>query len=91
MVLCVSISAVDSLQIFKQGSEHASFTCQHELHTCDPMLFCCRSCHHGAHSKCINCVPLEPWDKSVQEGRDPPIKHLSFHAHIRKLTSGVDR
>lgn len=49
------------------------------------------SCHHGAHSKCINCVPLEPWDKAVQEGRDPPIKHLSFHCYIRKLTSGVDR
>ena len=27
----------------------------------------------------------------MQEGRDPPIKHLSFHCHIRKLTSGVDR
>ena len=49
------------------------------------------SCHHGAHSKCINCVPLEPWDKAVQEGRDPPIKHLSFHCYIRKLTSGVDK
>lgn len=48
-------------------------------------------CRHGDNSKCINCVPLEPWDKAVQEGRDPPIKHLSFHCYIRKLTSGVDR
>ena len=54
-------------------------------------LYVTCSCHHGAHSKCINCVPLEPWDKSVQEGRDPPIKHLSFHCYIRKLTSGADR
>ncbi len=37
-------------------------------------------------------MPLQPWDKAVQEGReDTIIKHLSFHTHIRKLTSGVDR
>lgn len=52
---------------------------------------CCR-CHHGPQSKCVNCMPLQPWDKAVQEGRDDTtIKHLSFHTHIRKLTSGVDR
>lgn len=52
----------------------------------DPQL-----CHHGALGKCLNCVPLEPWDKKFLDSRDPPIKHLSFHCYLRKLTSGVDR
>lgn len=52
----------------------------------DPQL-----CRHGPGNKCINCVPLDPWDPRYLQTRDPPIKHISFHSHIRKLTSGVDR
>ena len=51
------------------------------------MAICCR-CHHGAEGKCMNCVPLDPWDPSSLAA---PIKHLSFHCYLRKLTSGVDR
>ncbi|CAI8045492.1 Nuclear protein localization protein 4 homolog [Geodia barretti] len=52
----------------------------------DPQL-----CHHGAEGKCMNCAPLDPWDPSYLSSFDPPIKHLSFHCYLRKLTSGVDR
>ena len=39
----------------------------------------------------MNCAPLDPWDPRHMASFDPPIKHLSFHCHLRKLTSGVDR
>lgn len=52
----------------------------------DPQL-----CHHGPQGKCLNCAPLEPWDNQYLQTRDPPIKHLSFHCYLRKLTSGVDK
>lgn len=52
----------------------------------DPQL-----CHHGAQGRCINCAPLEPWDQRYLDTQDPPVKHLSFHCHCRKLTSGVDK
>ncbi|XP_072030080.1 nuclear protein localization protein 4 homolog [Amphiura filiformis] len=48
-------------------------------------------CHHGPNAKCVHCVPLEPYDERVLMDNDPPIKHLSFHAHLRKLTGGVDK
>ena len=51
----------------------------------------CARCHHGAEAKCMNCAPLDPWDPRHLASFDPPIKHLSFHCHLRKLTSGVDR
>jgi len=34
---------------------------------------------------------MQPWDPQYLDGRDPPIKHLSFHSYLRKLTSGVDK
>ncbi|XP_022108417.1 nuclear protein localization protein 4 homolog [Acanthaster planci] len=48
-------------------------------------------CHHGANAKCVHCVPLEPYDQRYLQEHDPPIKHLSFHSYIRKLTGGVDK
>jgi nuclear protein localization family protein 4 len=54
-------------------------------------MACCCRCHHGAEGKCMNCAPLDPWDPSYLSSFDPPIKHLSFHCYLRKLTSGVDR
>lgn len=48
-------------------------------------------CRHGANAKCVHCVPLEPYDEKYLQERDPPIKHLSFHSYLRKLTGGVDK
>lgn len=48
-------------------------------------------CHHGAQQKCLNCVPLEPYDETYLKSCDPPIKFTSFHAHQRKLTGGVTK
>ncbi|XP_064627642.1 nuclear protein localization protein 4 homolog [Lineus longissimus] len=48
-------------------------------------------CRHGPQGKCLHCVPLEPYDEAYLKSRDPPIKFLSFHSYIRKLTGGVDK
>ncbi|XP_071480475.1 nuclear protein localization protein 4 homolog, partial [Diadema antillarum] len=48
-------------------------------------------CHHGVNAKCVHCVPLEPYDERYLKDHDPPIKHLSFHSHLRKITGGVDK
>ncbi|KAK3797242.1 hypothetical protein RRG08_030467 [Elysia crispata] len=48
-------------------------------------------CRHGPQGKCLHCVPLEPYDKEFLNNCDPPIKFLSFHSYIRKLTGGVDK
>ncbi|XP_002733298.1 nuclear protein localization protein 4 homolog [Saccoglossus kowalevskii] len=48
-------------------------------------------CRHGPRGKCVHCAALEPFDEEYLKKLDPPIKHMSFHAYIRKLTSGVDR
>eukprot|EP00035_Acanthoeca_spectabilis_P006222 m.122055 g.122055 ORF g.122055 m.122055 type:complete len:616 (+) comp13406_c0_seq1:246-2093(+) len=53
----------------------------------DPTM--CRGCDEK--NKCINCLPLQPFDPSVLQGADPPIKFLSFHAYLRKLRTGVDK
>lgn len=52
----------------------------------DPQL-----CHHNPNSKCIHCVPLEPYDEEYLKNHKPPIKHMSFHAFIKKLGGGTDR
>lgn len=46
-------------------------------------------CHHGANSKCVHCIPLDPWDEAYLKEQN--IKHLSFNSYLRKLTSGVDK
>ncbi|XP_063961834.1 nuclear protein localization protein 4 homolog [Lytechinus pictus] len=48
-------------------------------------------CHHGVNAECVHCVPLDSYDERYLNDHDPPIKHLSFHSHIRKLTGGVDK
>ncbi|XP_065826015.1 nuclear protein localization protein 4 homolog [Oscarella lobularis] len=48
-------------------------------------------CRHGLNAKCVHCLPIEPFDESYLKSRDPPIKHLSFHSYVRKITSGVDK
>uniref|UniRef100_A0A3P9MJL3 Nuclear protein localization protein 4 homolog n=1 Tax=Oryzias latipes TaxID=8090 RepID=A0A3P9MJL3_ORYLA len=52
----------------------------------DPQL-----CRHGALGKCVHCVPLEPFDEDYLNHLDPPVKHMSFHANLRKLTGGADK
>lgn len=46
-------------------------------------------CRHNANSRCVHCSPLEPFDEAYL--REHNIKHLSFHAYLRKMMSGVDR
>ncbi|XP_077359345.1 nuclear protein localization protein 4 homolog [Festucalex cinctus] len=48
-------------------------------------------CRHGSLGKCVHCVPLEPFDEDYLNHLDPPVKHMSFHAYLRKLTGGADK
>ncbi len=66
-----------------------------EIHNCKKKFifvfaredyFRCR-CHHNTHGKCIHCIPIEPYDEEFLKNRNPPIKHMSFRAYIRKLQS----
>ncbi|KAI0336196.1 polyubiquitin-tagged protein recognition complex Npl4 component [Cubamyces sp. BRFM 1775] len=43
-----------------------------------------RFCKHGANAMCDYCMPLEPYDAAYHTEHN--IKHLSYHAYIRKLT-----
>ncbi|KAF7233552.1 hypothetical protein EG68_10514 [Paragonimus skrjabini miyazakii] len=45
-------------------------------------------CHHPPLGKCIHCAPLEPYDEAYLEHLDPPVKFMSFHAYLRKLSGG---
>ncbi|XP_046391549.1 nuclear protein localization protein 4 homolog [Ischnura elegans] len=46
-------------------------------------------CHHGPNGCCVHCSPLEPFDDVYLKEQN--VKHMSFHAYLRKLTAGVDR
>ncbi|EDO29888.1 predicted protein [Nematostella vectensis] len=48
-------------------------------------------CHHGDNSKCVHCVPLEPYDETFLKEHDPPIKHMSLHAYFKKWSHGIDK
>uniref|UniRef100_A0A094ZF63 Nuclear protein localization protein 4-like protein n=1 Tax=Schistosoma haematobium TaxID=6185 RepID=A0A094ZF63_SCHHA len=48
-------------------------------------------CHHPLSGQCIHCVPLEPFDSAYLEHLDPPVKFMSFHAYLRKLTGGQSK
>lgn len=45
-----------------------------------------RRCNHNANGRCVHCSPLEPWDEDYLKEHN--IKHMSFHAYLRKMTSG---
>lgn len=42
-------------------------------------------CQHAAHSKCVHCFPIDPFDEEFLMKKE--IKHMSFHAYIKKLTT----
>ena len=42
-------------------------------------------CHHNKHGKCLHCIPIEPYDEDYLNNHNPPIKHMSFQAYLRKL------
>ena len=48
-------------------------------------------CRHGDNSLCLHCTALEPFDPTVLQAPEPPIKFLSFHSYLRKLNSGGDK
>ena len=48
-----------------------------------------QTCRHGDNSSCIHCLPIEPYDSKLLE--ECNIKHMSFHAYMRKLGSGADK
>ncbi|CCD64969.1 Nuclear protein localization protein 4 homolog 1 [Caenorhabditis elegans] len=41
------------------------------------------NCRHPVRQKCTNCLPVDPFDEEYLKEKD--IKHMSFHAHVRKL------
>ncbi|XP_065579373.1 nuclear protein localization protein 4 homolog isoform X2 [Artemia franciscana] len=46
-------------------------------------------CQHGTNSRCVRCSALEPFDEKYLAEHN--IKHMSFHASLRKLGSTADR
>ncbi|KAF5311980.1 hypothetical protein D9619_003407 [Psilocybe cf. subviscida] len=43
-----------------------------------------RFCKHAMNGMCDYCMPLEPYDAAYH--KEHAIKHLSYHAHLQKIT-----
>lgn len=43
-----------------------------------------KTCRHSSRERCINCLPIQPFDQTYLN--EQGIKHMSFHAYLRKLT-----
>lgn len=52
------------------------------------LMFCFLNCKTHRLNVFIVC---QPFDEDYLNHLDPPVKHMSFHAYLRKLTGGADK